>query len=181
VQAYDIGAVSKAVEIPVYAQHVDAIDFGSKTGHILIEGVKERGAIGSLVNHSESRLKLADIELIVERLKKLKMKSVVCTNNVSTSKSVAALAPDYIAVEPPELIGTGIPVSRAKPEVITNTVMAVKKINPKVSVLTGAGITKSVDVKRALELGSVGVLVASGIVKAKNPYKATMDLASGFK
>jgi len=91
---------------------------------------------------------------------------------------VAALGPDYVAVEPPELIGTGIPVSKAKPEVITDTVELVKKVNPEVKVLTGAGISSGEDVKKALELGSVGVLLASGVTKAKDPEKAIRDLVS---
>lgn len=76
------------------------------------------------------------------------MISIVCTNNVETSAAAAALSPDFVAVEPPELIGSGIPVSKAKPEVVENTVEAVKTVNPDVRVLCGAGISSGEDVKR---------------------------------
>jgi triosephosphate isomerase len=75
-----------------------------------------------------------------------------------------------VSIEPPELIGSGIAVSKAQPEVITDTVRLVQKVDPKVTILCGAGISTGQDVATALKLGSHGVLVASGIVKAKNPY-----------
>ena len=106
------------------------------------------------------------------------LKTIVCTNNVATSAAAAALGPDYVAVEPPELIGSGIPVSKADPGVVTGSVEAVKKINPAVQVLCGAGISKGEDLAAALELGSVGVLLASGIVKAADPKAALEDLVS---
>ncbi len=162
--------------VDVYAQHVDPIDFGSYTGRITAEMVKEKGAKGSLINHSERRLKLADIEFLIQKFKKVGLISVVCTNNVNTTKAVAVLDPDYVAVEPPELIGTGIPVSKAEPEVVENSVKAVKELNPRVKVLCGAGITTHEDYVRALDLGAEGVLLASGIVKAKDPKVALEEL-----
>lgn len=164
------------LNIDVYAQHVDAIDFGSHTGRITAEMIKEVGAKGSLINHSERRLKLADIEFLVTKFKKLGLTSVVCTNNVATTKAAAALDPNFVAVEPPELIGTGIPVSKAEPEVVEGAVKAAKEVNPKVKVLCGAGITNHEDYVAALDLGAEGVLLASGIVKAKDPKKALEEL-----
>ncbi len=162
--------------LDVYAQHVDPVDFGSHTGRITAEMVKEKGAKGSLINHSERRLKLADIDFLIQKLKSVGLTSIVCTNNVNTTKAVAVLSPDYVAVEPPELIGTGIPVSKAEPEVVENSVRAVKELNPKVKVLCGAGITTHEDYVRALDLGAEGVLLASGIVKAKDPKRALEEL-----
>ncbi len=171
----DLSELSK-LDIDVYAQHVDAVDFGSHTGRITAEMIKEKGAKGSLINHSERRLKLADIDFLISKFRELELISIVCTNNVSTSRAVSALNPDYVAVEPPELIGTGIPVSKAEPEVVENSVRSVKEINPNVRVLCGAGITRHEDYVRALDLGAEGVLLASGIVKAKDPKKALEEL-----
>ncbi|RLI95651.1 MAG: triose-phosphate isomerase [Candidatus Altiarchaeales archaeon] len=175
-QFTDIYRIAKNVDIPVYAQHVDPVDYGSNTGHVLPESVKAAGSAGSLINHSERRLRLADIEACIEKLKSLGMISVVCTNNINVTKAASALGPDFVAIEPPELIGTGIPVSKAQPEIITGSVDAVNKVNPDVKVLTGAGITTGDDVKKAIELGTCGVLLASGVIKAKNPKDVLMDL-----
>jgi len=177
-QLADLYRIAQEVEIPVFAQHVDPIKPGSHTGHVLPEAVKEAGAVGVLLNHSENRMILADLEAAIRRAEELGLMTMVCSNNPAVSVAVAALTPNYVAVEPPELIGTGIPVSKAKPEVITNTVELVKKVNPGVKVLTGAGISTGEDVKKALELGTVGVLLASGVTKAKDPEKAIRDLVS---
>jgi len=177
-QLADLYRIAQEVEIPVFAQHIDPIKPGSHTGHVLPEAVKEAGAVGTLLNHSENRMILADLEAAIRRAEEVGLMTMVCSNNPAVSAAVAALNPDYVAVEPPELIGTGIPVSKAKPEVITDTVELVKKVNPDVKVLCGAGISTGEDVKKALELGTVGVLLASGVTKAKDPEKAIWDLVS---
>lgn len=178
-QVADIHAISSAVDIPVYAQHVDGVGYGGFTGHVTAASLKAAGAAGSLINHSERRLKLAEIEASITACRSLGLKTIVCTNNVATTRSAAALEPDFVAVEPPELIGSGIPVSKANPEVIRGSVAAVKDIAPKVAVLCGAGITHGEDLRSAIELGSEGVLLASGIIKAADPRKALEDLVSG--
>jgi len=122
-------------------------------------------------------LKLVEIDATIVRAREIGLTSVVCTDNVAVSVAVAALKPEMLAVEPPELIGTGIPVSKAKPEVVRDTVERVKKVNPNVIVLCGAGITKGEDVAAALRLGTKGVLLASGVVKARDPSKTLRELA----
>jgi triosephosphate isomerase len=176
-QFADIATVAEAVNIPVFAQHVDPVQPGSHTGHVIAESVKEAGAIGTLINHSERQLKLSDIDKAIRKTREIGLLSVVCANNPSISAAVATLKPEIIAVEPPELIGTGIPVSKAKPEVVTETVRVVREVNPKVTILCGAGITRAEDVVAALRLGTQGVLVASGIVKAKDPYIVLREFA----
>jgi triosephosphate isomerase len=180
-QFADIAAVAKAVKIPVFAQHIDPIRPGSFTGHVLAESVKEAGAVGTLINHSERQLKLSDINEAIAITREQGLLSVVCANDPNVSAAVAALKPDIIAVEPPELIGTGIPVSKAKPEVVTGTVKLVREVNSEVTILCGAGITRGEDVKAALKLGTQGVLVASGIVKAKDPYTVLREFAEAAK
>jgi len=180
-QFTDISAVTEAVDISVFAQHIDPIEPGSFTGHVLAESVKEAGAVGTLINHSERQLKLSDINEVIEITREKGLLSVVCANNPHISVAVATLKPDIIAIEPPELIGTGIPVSKAKPEVITGTIKLVRKVNPKVTILCGAGISRGDDVTAALKLGTEGVLVASGIVKAKDHYKILHEFAEATK
>ena len=180
VQATDISLCAKNVSIPVFAEHIDPIKPGSHTGWTLPEAVKAAGAIGTLINHSEHRLKLADIDICITRAKELELDHIVCSNNIATSKAIAAFLPNFIAVEPPELIGGDISVTTADPEIVSGSVDAVKRIDKKVKVLCGAGVKNGKDVAKALELGSDGVLLASGIVKAKDKEKVIRDLASGF-
>lgn len=178
-QMVDLALVAREVKIPVLAQHADAFEPGSRTGYTVLEAVKEAGAVGTLINHSEHRLRIADIDFLVTRARELDLYSVVCTNNIAVSKACAELSPNCIAIEPPDLIGSGIPVSKAEPEIVEKSVEAVKEIDNRIAVLCGAGISTGEDVKAALELGAEGVLLASGVVKAENPREVLRDLASG--
>lgn len=180
-QFTDIAPISKAVDIPVFAQHVDPVQPGSHTGHILVESVKEAGATGVIVNHSERQLKLSDIDTIIKRAKDEGLLSIVCAHNPQVSGSVATLNPDVIAIEPPELIGTGISVSKARPEIITETVDRVRRINEEAVILCGAGVSHGEDVRAALKLGAQGILVASAVVKGDNPYQVLSDFAEATK
>ena len=166
--------------IPVYAQHVDGFEPGAHTGHITADALRAAGAAGSLINHSERRLNLAEIEASVRALQEHKLISVICTNNESTSAGAAALAPEYVAIEPPELIGSGVSVSKANPDIIRRSVAAVHTINPQVKVLTGAGIQSGECVRIAVDLGTDGVLLASSVVKAKDPGAVLRGLVSKF-
>ncbi|MCK5627065.1 triose-phosphate isomerase, partial [Candidatus Bathyarchaeota archaeon] len=103
-------------EIPIFSQHIDGITPGAHTGHILAEAVKSSGSAGTILNHSERRLLLSDIENAIKRTKELSLISAVCANTTGVGMAVAAFDPDIIAIEPPELIGTGVAVSKTKPE-----------------------------------------------------------------
>jgi triosephosphate isomerase len=175
-QIPDIHRVAESVSIPVFSQHTDGVGAGSFTGHITAESLRENGASGTLINHSERRLLLADCEAAISAAREASLTTILCTNNIATTAAGAVLKPDFVAIEPPELIGSGIPVSRADPEIVSGSVKAVKQINPEVRVLCGAGISKGEDVWAALELGAEGVLLASGVIKAENPRAALQDL-----
>jgi len=180
-QFADLAKVAETVEIPVFAQHIDPIKPGNSTGHILAESIMEAGAIGTLINHSEMQLKLSDVDAVVRLTREKKLISCVCTSNPSISAAMAYLNPDIISIEPPELIGTGVAVSQAQPEAVTNTIRLVRKVNDEAVILCGAGISRGEDVSVALKLGTHGVLVASGIVKAKDPYSVLRAFADATK
>jgi triosephosphate isomerase len=179
-QQIDLSWIASHVRIPCLAQHADAVEPGSKTGWITLDSIKASGAVGTLVNHSEHRMKIADIDFIIGMAKELDLITIVCTNNISVSSAVAALRPTAIAIEPPELIGSGVPVSKAEPEIVEEGVETIKRIYEDAIVLCGAGISRGDDVKAAIELGTEGVLLASGVVNADSPKDALIDLVSGL-
>ena len=180
VSAVDIQDYSDNLKIPVFAQHVDGVSFGSHTGSILPEAVKQAGAFGTLINHAECQLPPEEIQASLQRCRDVGLSTVLCTADVEATKRGAALNPDMLAVEPPELIGGEISVSTAKPEVIRDSVSAVNQINPEIPVLCGAGVKNQADVSKALSLGSQGILLASGVVKSSEPRKVLMDLIQGL-
>ena len=177
-QFTDIEQVSKTVDIPVFSQHMDAVKPGAHTGHVLAEAIKSAGADGSLLNHSERRINPPEIAESVKLCAEADLRSLVCADTTEASVGIAKMIPDMIAIEPPELIGTGISVSKARPELITESVNEIRRLNSRVKVLCGAGVTSAEDVSKALELGSEGVLVASGIVKSKDPRIVLQSMAN---
>ncbi|UCH90298.1 MAG: triose-phosphate isomerase [Thermoplasmata archaeon] len=180
-QMVDLGFIAEKVSIPVFAQHIDTGTAGAFTGFTSVEAVAGSGAVGTLINHSEHRIKISEIDELVQVCKKQSLITILCTNNLEVSSACAMLKPDFIAIEPPELIGGDISVTTADPDIVKNTVTEIKNLAPEVKVLTGAGIKTSEDVAKAIELGTDGVLLASGIVKAEDPRKALMDLVAGLK
>lgn len=176
----DLFCIQKEVGIPVWGQAADPVEPGSRTGHVTLEMLQNAGAEGLLINHSECRLQMADIGWLVSKARKLKMDSCVCAVDAAASKACAALGPDFIAVEPPELIGGDISVTTANPEVVRASVEQVRAVNSNVSVLCGAGVKNGKDVRKAIELGAHGVLLASGVVKAKDKRATLKDLVGGL-
>ena len=152
----------------ILAQHLDDKKVGGTTGYMIPEIVKKSKINGSLINHSEHRISEKEIKNLVKRLKRLRLKTVLCVKNVNELKKYLKLNPTFIAIEPPELIGTGKAISTERPQLITKAVDGVKSAKNSTKLLCGAGIVSGKDVTRAKELGSKGILVASGIVKAKN-------------
>jgi triosephosphate isomerase len=175
-----IMALSKT-KVPIVSQHVDDAPLGATTGFTIPEIVKSHGAIGSIINHSEHKIEHSQISNLVKRLRELDMISIVCADDLEEVEALSQFSPDYLAIEPPELIGKGIAVSKANPSIITNSVQMVKSISPTAKVLCGAGIVDKIDVQKALELGAEGVLISSGVVKSASWYNKILELSSVLK
>lgn len=179
-QHTDLALFAHSLGIPVFAQHSDNVKQGAATGRITPEAVRDAGCTGTLINHSEFRIPSSDVEAMVSRCRALGLITIVCTKDAAESQAYAAFGPDFIAVEPPELIGGEVSVTTASPDVVADSVRLVKKANPSVKVLCGAGVKTGKDVAKAIELGADGVLLASGVVKAMDQRAALQDLASGL-
>ncbi len=175
VQPIDLRMVVAAVKIPVLAQHFDPIHYGAHTGHLSPHVLKDAGAVGSLLNHAEKKVSIEVIRASVQEAHEIGFMVVLCADTVQAGKDIAMFDPDFVAVEPPELIGGDVSVVDANPKIITDAVEMIG--NGKV--LVGAGIKTGRDVLMSLELGASGVLLASGVAKSSNPEEVLMDLAQG--
>lgn len=175
VSAFDLAATAQVAGLEVWSQHVDAVDGGSRTGWLDPALAVARGARGTLLNHSEHRLPVATIETTLDLLPPA-LPACVCTESAREAKVLARLKPAYLAIEPPELIGGDISVTSADPGIVSDSVAAVKQVAPDVRVLCGAGVKTGDDVAGAIDLGAEGVLLASGVTKAPDPYAVCVDL-----
>lgn len=179
VQEADMYRVAQAVSIPVFSQDIEPITPGAHTGHTLPEAIKQSGAVGTLLNHSEYRFPMPQLKGAIERAREIGLATIVCARTPDEAMEIAKFEPDMIAIEPPELIGGEISVSTAEPGIITDTINHVHKIK-QIPVLCGAGVKDKNDVAIASKLGAVGVLVASHVVKAEDPKQILTKLAEGL-
>lgn len=151
---------------------------GAQTGRMTPNVLLDIGVAGGIVNHAENPRTNEEILKILKDFKGAdpKFTVIVCAESVARAGEICAVCkdvlPDYIAIEPLELIGGDISVT-TRPELIKE---AVSKIS--CPVLVGAGVKSSEDLKKALEFGAKGVLLASGIVKpsGKTPKEALEEL-----
>ncbi len=171
VNPVDLKEVIKAVKkSKVLAEHADPVEYGRYTGVITFPEVKSAGAYGVLLNHSEHRIKFNEIKNGIKLARKYKLKIIISSNNLKEALKISELRPDYVAIEPSELISGKISVSEARPELIKN---ASKKIK---NLIVGAGIHTKKDIETAYKFGAKGILISSGIVKARNPEKRLNEI-----
>lgn len=172
----DVFRISQAIKLPIFSQHVDPFDPGQTTGFVIPEVIKEAGAKGTLINHSEHPMSVDMVEDAVKRCREIDLSTVVCADSLAVVTQVKEFKPDFIAYEPPELIGGDVSVVSAEPDVVS---AAVREASP-VFLIVGAGVHSGEDVRVALGLGAIGVLVSSDIVTAEDPTKEFSDIAQGF-
>jgi len=178
VSAFDLSAVvSVAPNLEIWTQHLDPINFGSNTGWLHPETAIQRGAKGTLINHAEHKVSIEHIAMLLDSVPE-GFTVCACAADIEEARALSALQPDYIAVEPPGLIGGEISVTTADPEIVSGTARAIREISEDVGILCGAGVKNGQDVIKAIELGTSGVLLASGVTKVKDAKLALEDLVS---
>ena len=178
VSAFDLATINQSSpNLEIWSQHLDPVGMGSFTGWLQPNNAIERGAKGTIINHAEHKVPLNHVEELMKQLPE-GFQICACAADVEEAKALASLSPTFIAVEPPELIGGDISVTTADPDIIKSTVDAVKSVNENIRVLCGAGVKNGSDVKMALSLGAEGVLLASGVTKAEDPFEILNDLVS---
>ncbi|VFJ15302.1 triose-phosphate isomerase [Candidatus Nitrosocosmicus franklandus] len=176
-----IAWVARNTSLEIVSQHVDFSPVGPSTGFTIPEMIKESGVVGSLINHSEHPIDINCIKEILKKMRSLELVSVVCTKNFNELTDISKLEPDYIAIEPPELIGTKRSISTEKPSLIKESSDYLLSNGVRSKLICGAGINTPEDIRIALDLGSEGILVASSIVKSDNWYEKIYELAKQFK
>ena len=178
VSALDLYAVvTAAPDLEVWCQHLDPVGFGSNTGWLHPATAIERGASGTLINHAEHKVSIEHVAMLLDQVPE-GFEVCACAADIDEAKALAALVPDYVAVEPPELIGGDISVTSADPGIVSGTAAAVREVSEQVGILCGAGVKTGADVATAIELGTSGVLLASGVTKHDDPESALRNLVS---
>lgn len=181
VQPGDIKEIASTTTLEVWSQIVDPIEYGAHTGGVLAQAVLEDGAQGTFLNHSEHRFENSDeLKKANEIAKGAGLKTLIFAKDLTELSNLTPLSPDFLAYEPPELIGkSDVSVASAQPEIVSKAVEIAKKAG--LPLIVGAGIHSLEDVHTSLSLGASGVAVASDIMKAQDPRGELLNLVEGFK
>jgi triosephosphate isomerase (TIM) len=169
-QYVDIPLLAQGTDrVLVFAQHMDSLRPGRGIGAVLPEALKAAGAVGALLNHSEKRLSLPEIERTIQRAKEVGLATMVCADSLADVAVVARMRPDVVLAEPPELIEGG------KRDVETQAVIgqinrAVWAVDPAIRVLHGAGISSEKDVYDVICQGAEATGTTSAVFKAADPF-----------
>lgn len=180
VQAMDLREIVAQTTLEVWVQKIDAVEPGAHTGSIIAEAVLEDGASGTFLNHSEARPEsFEELAKAFDRAKTAGLRTLIFAKDIEELKNVSSLNPNYLAYEPPELIGSATTsVSQARPEIIKEASEIARFAG--IPLIVGAGVHSRGDVRKSLEMGATGIAVASDIMKAEDPRKELIDLANGF-
>lgn len=176
VQPTDIYRIKKELGIEVWAQHMDPIEPGKNMGWLSPYALKEAGATGIVINHSEHKTTDENVKKILDKAKEYDLQNVVIGFNPEMVVKYDSWEPDYVSYEREDMIGTGVSMLTQEKENIKKLVSVLKR-----PLIIGAGISTGEDIRQTIKLGAKGAILASGFVLAKDPEKKLRDLAEGFK
>jgi len=181
VQIIDAEAVIAGTTLEVWIQHVDPLSYGPHTGWTLPEEAAKVGVSGVFLNHSEHKFNdFEALQVANEKALSANLKTLIFAGSLDELNKITGLTPTYVAYEPPELVGsTTTSVARAQPEIISQASEITRSAG--LPLIVGAGVSSMEDVKKSLELGAVGMAVATAVVKATDPKAKLLELTEGFK
>jgi triosephosphate isomerase len=181
-QHVDIAAVARETRhLLVFAQHMDPVAVGRGAGYVLPEAIKEAGAVGTMLNHSERRMTLADINRAIRRADEVGLATMVCADSPEEAAAIAQLGTDIVLAEPPELIATSHSAATEMRGFVERAVEKVGRIDPDIIVMCGAGVQTPDDVAQMVSLGVGGTGSSSGILKAADPIAQMQAMLAAMK
>lgn len=175
-QPTDIYRIKKELGIEVWAQHMDPIEPGKNMGWLSPYSLKEAGATGVVINHSEHKTTDENVKKILDKAKEYGLQNVVVAFDVDTVIKYDSWNPDFISYEKEDAIGTGVSMVNQERDNIKKLISVLKR-----PLIIGAGIATGDDVRDAVQVGAVGVIMASRFVLANDPEAKLRELAMGFK
>lgn len=181
-QAVDIAAVARETRhLLVFAQHMDPVQVGRGAGAVLAEAIREAGAVGTMLNHSERRMTLGDINRAILRAGEVGLATMVCADSPEEAAAIAQLGPDIVLAEPPELIATSRSAATEMRGFVERTIEMVGRIDAGIVVMCGAGVQTPDDVAKMIGLGVGGTGSSSGVLRAADPIAQMEAMLAAMK
>lgn len=181
-QLVDLSEIAKETDnLIITAQHMDSLIPGRGMGHVLPEGLVNKGIQAVVLNHAEKPLTIATLDATIKRAKSVGLMTIVCADTVEQCRAIAELKPDCMICEPDSLIGTG---NSSNEDYISQTTKAVREVDKNILIMQAAGVSTADDVEKVMKLGADGTGGTSGIIKApswENKIDEMMSALVKFK
>jgi triosephosphate isomerase len=175
-QPSDIYRIKKELDIEVWAQHIDPIDPGRNFGWISPYALALSGASGTVINHDEHSISEELIKKTIDKAKEYSLKTLVLCDSVALCQKVAAWNPEFVGYERGDLIAGQVAMIDVEAENIKTVAGTIKQ-----PLIVGASISTPEHIKKTLAAGGHGVILASSVVKSKNPAQTLSELAMAFR
>jgi len=180
-QSVDIPLLARETKhILVFAQHMDSLKAGRGIGSVLPEAIKEAGAAGTLLNHAEKKLTMAEIERTIQRADEVGLATLVCADNAEEAVQIAKMGPNVVLAEAPNSIEAGKRVTDDSVE-IQRVNHLVSAVNPEIRVLHGGGISTADDVYKIVKWGAEATGSTSGVILAEDPLKKLEEMIAAMR
>jgi triosephosphate isomerase len=180
-QTVDIPRIAERCKhIHVFAQHLDGIPVGRGMASILPEALKAAGADGALLNHTERRVSLFELENAISRAKETGLMTMVCADNPNQAAALAVFSPDAIVVESPDQIGGASRTADDNRGILAIN-ERIRAISPETKILHAAGIKNGNDVYNIIAAGSDGSGSSSAVALAEDPCKMLREMVEAVR
>ena len=125
-QATDVYRIKKELDIEVWAQHIDPIDPGKNTGWISPYSIRQAGATGVLINHSEHKIPEEAIIKTVEKAKQYGLKTMLIGHTVEMVEKFNSFDINFISYEKEDLIASTTSMIDQQEEAIKELIKKLK-------------------------------------------------------
>jgi len=180
-QLVDLYRLASEVEVPILAPTMDPIRPGRGVGRNLPEAIKEAGAVGVMLNHSENRMTLNEINESIRRAHEVGLLTLVCCESPEEAAAITLLGADLVLAEPPALIGSLRSVGRLMKDFVKDSIKAVKELSSKTLILAGGGVASPEDAAEIIRLGADGTGASRAVHESRNPKTFLEEVARSIE
>jgi triosephosphate isomerase len=175
--ALDALRISRETGVEVWLQNIDEYSDGKHSGFISAKQAFALDIKGSLLNHSEHSVPKGTVLKIIKN-KPPGFTLCCCVKSPNQAeKWVIKAKPDYVLLEPPELIASETESVATKNP---HSIQKLATLCQGLSLIVGAGVKNREDVKISLKMGAKAVMLSSAFVLSDDPQAVLSDIASGF-
>lgn len=172
-QFFDLSEVTRSVNIPVYAQHVDNLEGERFTGKVIPKNAFRIGCKGTILD--STKLSYDELVSTVEKCKDVGLKVIIRSTSLHQMEMMKTLLPDYHLFHPSEADENKFRIQTDGRALLEQSLAVGGK-----NMLWCGGIETEKDIEGIIRFGVAGVVLSWQVILSRNPRKVIHDFASKF-